>query len=158
MRKKYKKVVNNEKCTQAIVFARVSSKRKKEEGVSLEVQMDAITKYCREKGLNIIRDFSIDESSMRGERKQYHEMLDLAQSCKGKVAIVVNYVDRLQRNYDDTYELNKMRKDGKIEVHFLKEGLVIHKDSKSTELTFWNMHVLMANAQVNNMADKVRDS
>ena len=158
MRKKYQKVIKNDKCTQAIVFARVSSKRQKDEGVSLDVKMEAITKYCQEKGLKIIKDFSIDESSTRGDRKQYHEMLDFAQSCKGRIAIVVNYVDRLQRSSDDSYLINKLRKDGKIEVHFLKEGLIIHKDSKSTDLIFWNMHVLFANAQINNMIDKVKDS
>ena len=152
------KKIQNEKCTQAILFARVSSKKQKDKGVSLDVQMETITKYCQEKGLKIIKDFSIDESSTRGERKQYHEMLDFAKTCPGKVAIVVNYVDRLQRNYDDTYELNKLRKEGKIEVHFLREQLIIHKDSNSLEINFWNMHVLMANAQVNNMIDKVKAS
>lgn len=158
MRKKYRKIGDNEKCTQAILFARVSSKRQKEEGVSLDVQMEAITKYCKEKGLRVIKDFCIDESSTRGERKQYNEMLKFAQSCNGRVAIVVNYVDRLQRSSDDSYLINKLRKEGKIEVHFLKEGLIIHKDSKSADLTFWNMHVLFANAQINNMVDKVKDS
>lgn len=153
-----KKKIQNEKCTQAILFARVSSKKQKDKGVSLDVQMETITKYCHDKGLKIIKDFSIDESSTKGERKQYHEMLDFAKSCPGKVAIVVNYVDRLQRNYDDTYELNKLRKEGKIEVHFLREQLIIHKDSNSLEINFWNMHVLMANAQVNNMIDKVKAS
>ena len=88
-----KKKIQNEKCTQAILFARVSSKKQKDKGVSLDVQMETITKYCHDKGLKIIKDFSIDESSTKGERKQYHEMLDFAKSCPGKVAIVVNYVD-----------------------------------------------------------------
>ena len=153
-----KKKIQNEKCTQAILFARVSSKKQKDKGVSLDVQMEAITQYCHDKGLKIIKDFSIDESSTHGERKQYHEMLNFAKNCSGRVAIVVNYVDRLQRNYDDTYELNKLRKEGKIEVHFLREQLIITKDSNSLEINFWNMHVLMANAQVNNMIDKVKVS
>lgn len=153
-----KKKIQNEKCTQAILFARVSSKKQKDKGVSLDVQMEAITQYCHDKGLKIIKDFSIDESSTHGERKQYHEMLNFAKNCSGRVAIVVNYVDRLQRNYDDTYELNKLRKEGKIEVHFLREQLIITKDSNSLEINFWNMHVLMANAQVNNMIDKVKAS
>ena len=85
-------------------------------------------------------------------------MLDFAKSCAGKVAIIVNYVDRLQRSYDDTYELNKLRKEGKIEIHFLKEDLIITKDSAAMDLTFWNMHVLMANFQVNTMIDKVKAS
>lgn len=157
MRKKYLKP-KQEICDKAIIFARVSSKRQKEEGVSLDVQMEAITKYCEEKNLKIIKDYCIDESSMKGDRTQYHEMLDLAQKVSGPVAIVVNYVDRLQRNYDDSYLLNKLRRAGKIEVHFLKEKLIIHKNSNSMELNFWNMHVLMANAQVNTMVDKVKAS
>ena len=148
----------NEKCTQAIVFARVSSKKQKDKGVSLDVQMETITQYCIDNGLKIVKDLSIDESSTKGERKQYHEMLDFAKTCPGKVAIVVNYVDRLQRNYDDSNELNILRKQGKIEVHFLREQLIIHKDSNSLEINFWNMHVLMANAQINNMIDKVKAS
>ncbi|MEI3533948.1 MAG: recombinase family protein [Alphaproteobacteria bacterium] len=147
-----------EKCTQAIVFARVSSKKQKDKGVSLDVQMETITQYCIDNGLKIVKDLSIDESSTKGERKQYHEMLDFAKSCAGKVAIIVNYVDRLQRSYDDTYELNKLRKEGKIEIHFLKEDLIITKDSAAMDLTFWNMHVLMANFQVNTMIDKVKAS
>lgn len=148
----------NEKCKQAIVFARVSSKKQKDKGVSLDVQMETITQYCIDNGLKIVKDLSIDESSTRGERKQYHEMLDFAKTCAGKIAIIVNYVDRLQRSYDDTYELNKLRKEGKIEIHFLKENLIITKDSAAMDLTFWNMHVLMANFQVNTMIDKVKAS
>ena len=52
MRKKYQtpaQVI----CDKAIIFARVSSKRQKEEGVSLDVQMEAITKYCHDKKLKI---------------------------------------------------------------------------------------------------------
>ena len=157
MRKKYK-IDQQEVCDKALVFARVSSKRQREEGVSLDVQMEAIKKYCQEKKLRIVDEFCIDESSTRGDRKQYHEMLDLAQKLPGTVAIVVNYVDRLQRNYDDSYLLNKLRREGKIEVHFIRENLVIHKNSNSIELNFWNMHVLMANAQVNNMIDKIKGS
>lgn len=64
----------------------------------------------------------------------------------------------IKRLIKNTYELNKLRKEGKIEVHFLREQLIIHKDSNSLEINFWNMHVLMANAQVNNMIDKVKAS
>ena len=143
---------------QAILFCRVSSKRQKDEGVSLDVQAENLEQYCKDKNLIILKDFSIDESSTRGERKQYHEMLEYAQTCQGKVAIIVNYVDRLQRSFDDTFLLNQLRKEGKIEIHFLKEGLIITKDSAATDLTFWNMHVLMANFQVNTMIDKVKAS
>ena len=52
----------DEVCSQAILFARVSSKRQKDEGVSLDVQMETITKYCEDNNFAILKDFSIDES------------------------------------------------------------------------------------------------
>ena len=64
-------------------------KKQKDKGVSLDVQMETITKYCQDKGLKIIKDFSIDESSTKGERKQYHECLTLLKAVLVKVAIVV---------------------------------------------------------------------
>lgn len=148
----------NEKCKQAILFARVSSKRQKDEGISLEVQEKTIAQYCKQNGFKILDTFSIDESSTRGSRKKFHEMLDLAEKCNGKVAIVVNYVDRLQRTYTDTPILEQLRLSGKIEIHALRENLIITKDSPAMDLTVWYMHILMANFQVNVMIDKVKSS
>lgn len=148
----------NEVCTQAISFCRVSSKRQKDEGVSLDVQEKTIKKYCQNKGFNILTTFSIDESSTRGARKEFHEMLEYAEECYGKVAIVVNYVDRLQRTYTDTPELERLRASGKIEFHALNENLIITKDSPAIKLTIWYMHVLMANFQVNCQTEKVKES
>lgn len=145
-------------CTQAVIFARVSSKKQEEEGVSLDVQMKTITDYCKDKNLKIIKEFNISESSTKGERKQYLEMLEFVKSCKGKVAIVVNFVDRLQRNPDDTGALNELRRQDKIEIHFLNEKLVLNKDSSGMDLIFWNMHVLMAYSPIVNMIGKVKDS
>ena len=102
MRKKYQKRVVSQKCTQAIIFARVSSKRQKDEGISLQVQEENTTQYCKDKGLKVIATYSIDESSTHGDRKVFHEMINFAAGCEGKVAIVVAYVDRLQRLPEDS--------------------------------------------------------
>lgn len=145
-------------CTQAVIFARVSSDKQEREGVSLDVQMDTITDYCKNKNLKIIKEFNISESSTKGERTQYFEMLDFVQSQKNKTAIVVNFVDRLQRNPDDTGLLNSLRREDKIEIHFIKENLILHKDSSGMDLIFWNMYVLMAYSPIVNMVDKVKSS
>lgn len=158
MRKKYQKKAVSLKCTQAIIFARVSSKRQKDEGISLEVQEENTTQYCKDKGLKVIARYSIDESSTHGNRAVFHEMIDFAAKCTGKVAIVVAYVDRLQRLPEDSYYVESLRRSGKVEIHFIKERLIITKDSTATELTFWNMFVMFANAQVNSQTDKVKAS
>ena len=87
-----------------------------------------------------------------------HNNLAICTLSKVPVAIVVNCVDRLQRSYKDTPALDEMRKAGKIEVHFLKEKLVLTKDSTGMEIMFWNMSVLMANAYVLSMVDNVKRS
>ena len=114
MRKKYQKKII-EKCTEAVTFARVSSE-KQERGASIDAQKKSIEDYCIEKGLKIIREFEITESSTRGDRVKYNEMLDFIRSRTKKTAIVVNCVDRLQRSDEDNPALDKLRKEGKIEL------------------------------------------
>lgn len=148
----------DEVCTQAISFCRVSSKRQKDEGVSLEVQEKTIEKYCNDKNFTTLKKYSIDESSTRGARKEFHKMLEYAEECPGKVAIIISYIDRLQRTYNDTPELEKLRNSGKIEIHALRENLIITKDSPATDVTIWYMYVLMANFQNTTMIEKVKAS
>ena len=149
--------ITPEICHNAVILARVSSE-KQERGASIDAQIETIYNYCEAKGLNIIKEFIITESSTRGDRKQYHEMLKFVFSCKQKIAIVVNCVDRLQRSYKDTPVLDDLRKDGKIEVHFLKENLILSKDSRGMDILFWNMCVLMANCYILSLSDNVKRS
>ncbi len=141
----------------AVLFARISS-REQEQGVSIEAQLASVYEYCKRKQLDIFKEFAITESSVRGDRKQFKEMMRLVKSRRGKVAIVVNCVDRLQRSYKDTPELDDLRRRDKIEVHFIKENLIIHKNSTGMEIMFWNMSVLMANSYVLSLSDNVKRS
>lgn len=152
---RYKQV---EPCKQAVIFARVSSERQ-EKGESIQAQLATVHEYCQKRGLTILQpEFVITESSSRGDRKQYHEMLSFVEKQKHKTAIVVNCVDRLQRSYKDTPKLDDLRHAGKIEVHFLKENLILHKDSPQSDLVFWNLHVLMANSYILSLSDNVKRS
>lgn len=156
MPRKYK-IENNEICRKAVIFARVSSE-KQEKGASIDAQKSTIYDYCDRQNFTIIKEFIITESSSRGDRKQYHEMLKFVLSCSCKIAIVVNCVDRLQRSYKDTPVLDDLRKQGKIEVHFLKENLILSKDSRGMDILFWNMCVLMANSYILALSDNVKRS
>ena len=157
MKKKYTQIIEIEECKQAVRIARISS-RKQEKGASLDAQKSTIYDYCDRQNFTIIKEFIITESSSRGDRKQYHEMLKFVLSCSCKIAIVVNCVDRLQRSYKDTPVLDDLRKQGKIEVHFLKENLILSKDSRGMDILFWNMCVLMANSYILALSDNVKRS
>ncbi|MBR1825964.1 MAG: recombinase family protein [Alphaproteobacteria bacterium] len=156
MRKKYQKKIV-EKCTDAIIFTRVSSE-KQEKGASIDAQKESIYNYCTNHKLNIVKEYEITESTMKGDRKKYKEMLSFVQKYPKTIAIVVNCVDRLQRSDRDNNALDDLRRDGKIEVHFLKENMVLTKDSRGDELLFWKMNVLMANSYVLSLSYNVKRS
>lgn len=156
MTRKYR-LIEDDFCKEAVIFARVSSE-KQEKGASIDAQKESVYEYCKNKGLKIIKEFIITESTIRGERKQYKEMLKFVASHTKKTAIVVNCVDRLQRSYKDTPILDDLRKKGLIEVHFLKENLILSKDSRGIDILFWNMCVLMANSYILSLSDNVRRS
>ena len=92
MRKKYQRVIEIEKCQQAVMLARVSS-RKQERGQA----------YCHRNDLTIVeptpKAFVFTESSTRGGRKKFNEMIDFIEHQKRKTAIVVHTLDRLQRGF-----------------------------------------------------------
>lgn len=156
MRKKYQKIAK-EICSEAIIFARVSSE-KQEKGASIDAQKELIYDYCLKHKLNVIKELTITESTTRGDRKQYKEMLDFIRKKDHKIAIVVNCVDRLQRSDQDNPAIDELRRTGKIEVHFIKENIILHEDSSGNDLLFWKMNVLMANSYVISLASNVRRS
>ena len=150
--------IANEECKQAVLFARVSSEEQKR-GASIDAQISTIENYCKKKGLKILKPyFTIVESSTRGGRKKFHEMLKFVKRQKHKTAIVVNCVDRLQRGYKECVELDELRNQGRIELHFYKESLLIHKDSSSSDTMRWDMGILSAKMYVCSLKDNVRRS
>ena len=60
-----------------VAYYRVSSKRQKEEGVSLEAQQGFVKDYAIKHNLDIIREFEIDESANSEGRKIFNEMVEL---------------------------------------------------------------------------------
>ena len=141
----------------AVIFARVSS-REQENGFSIDAQVDKIRKYCISKGLNVIKEYIITESSTRGERKKFHEMLKFVEKTANKVTIVADCVDRLQRNFDQHKILSDMCKDDKIEIHFVRDMQVISKSSNSSQKLFWNMSVAMAQSYTDCSSDNIKRS
>ena len=63
----------------AVILARVSSKEQ-EEGYSLDAQKDRLINYCNRNNLEVIKTFTIIESSTQGTRKNFNEMLNFAKT------------------------------------------------------------------------------
>ncbi|MGX6960238.1 MAG: recombinase family protein [Rickettsia endosymbiont of Pentastiridius leporinus] len=141
--------------TKAVILARVSS-REQEEGYSIDAQKHRLQEYCKHKKLEVIKVFEIVESSSRGDRKQFKEMIKFAKSQHETIAIVADKVDRTQRRISEIPLLEEPIKAGKIELHFRTEGYIIHKDSQFRARLTWGMNVLMAQSYVDNLSDNVK--
>ena len=148
---KYQNIADEE-CKQAVIFARVSSEEQKK-GASIDAQLKTVIDYCDNRKFKILDKFSIVESSTRGGRLKFYEMLEFVKAQKH--AIVVNCVDRLQRGYKECVELDDLRKQGRIELHFYKEGFYLHRDSNSSDILRWDMGVLSAKMYVGSLRDNV---
>ena len=161
MKRKYKQVIEIEKCEQAVMLARVSS-RKQERGASLEAQEKSIKEYCNKNNLIIIepypKAFVFTESSTRGGRKKFNEMIEFIEKQKHKTAIVVHTLDRLQRGFGECEKIKELLKADKIEVHFIMETLVLDKFSSDDDFTRYDFGILSAKLYLTSMNKNVKRS
>ncbi len=93
-----------------VALARVSSREQEREGFSLEVQEEALYRYAREQGGEIVRMFPIAETATKPqERQKFRELLAYAQEhASGLTGLLIFKVDRAARNLFDYVELERL--------------------------------------------------
>ena len=135
----------------AVVYARVSSDRQEKEGFSIPAQIEYLKNYAEENLIFIEKIFSESETAKRSGRKAFNEML---QFCKEKniKTILVEKTDRLYRNFKDYVILE----DYDFEIHLVKEGTVISKNSRSHDKFIHGIKVLMAKNYIDNLSEEVK--
>src|SRR5438876_7179427 len=102
-------------------YARVSTPRQGEKGVSLPEQKEAIEKYARAHGLEITRWFEERESASQTGRPTFTQMLRLLRL--GKVqGVIIHKIDRSARNLEDWALVGKLVDTG-VDVHFATENV-----------------------------------
>jgi DNA invertase Pin-like site-specific DNA recombinase len=136
----------------AIILARVSDKKQD----SNEAQVVRVSDYVKYKGLTVWKTVEIEESSTKGDREKFQEVIKSIQDSKEIIALVVDTVDRLQRSFKESVQLDELRRAGKIEIHFYRENLVIHRDSNSSDILRWDMAVMFAKSYVLQLSDNVK--
>lgn len=152
--KQPKKKVEQE-ITEAILLNRVSSKDQ-EENYSLDAQEKRLRDYCINKGLEVIAVCSFAESSTRGNRPKFRDMMKQIRARKKPIAIVCDKVDRLQRGFKETPMIEELRVSGKAQLHFVSNNMVIHKDSSSQDLMQYNFQIMMAKSYTDSISDNVK--
>ena len=141
----------------AVILTRVSTKEQ-EEGHSLPAQNTRLSGYAKRKGLNVIKTFQIIESSTRGKRREFMEMIDFCKSQPEKIAIIADAVDRVQRSFKESVMLDDLIRQEKIELHFYRENMVIGKNSSSSDIMRWDFSVMGAKSYVLQLSENVKRS
>ena len=146
--------INMNQNLKAVVFARVST-REQEEGYSIEGQLNRIKQYCERKQLPILATYTIAESSNKGGRKKFYEMLNFVKKQKVPIAIVCDKVDRLQRSFEEYPVLIDMVRRHNTQLHFVTEHEVINKNSNGHEFTKYQINIVLSESYTNNMSDNI---
>lgn len=141
----------------AVILTRVSTKDQ-EEGHSLPAQNTRLLGYCKRKGLEVVKSFQIIESSTRGKRKEFMQMIDFCKKQKETICIVADAVDRVQRSFKESVMLDELIRKEKIELHFYRENMVIGKGSSSSDIMRWDFSVMGAKSYVLQLSENVKRS
>lgn len=140
----------------AVVLARVSTEEQITEGQSIPAQLKRAREYAKLRGLTILAEHEFDESSVKDKRVKFEKVMETIRTSEEPIALIVETADRLQRSFKESVELDVMRKAGKLEIHFIREGLIVKADSNSSEIIRWDMAVMFAKSYVLQIGDNVR--
>ena len=141
----------------AIILARVSSKEQ-EDNNSIPSQTRRLLEYAEKYGLEVIDTYQLVESSTKTNRKKFSELIARIKESPEKIALVTDTIDRLQRGFRESVMLDELRSQNKIELHFVRENLIICEASNSSELLRWDMGVMFAKSYVTQLSDNVKRS
>ena len=144
-----------QKPAKAIIFARVSSVEQKDNN-SLDAQIFKMKEYCIKKNYEVIKEIKLVESSTRGEREHFYEMINFIKKQEEPIALIVDSVDRLQRSFKEVPILEELRVANKVSIHFLREKQVLDKKANSAQLMAYQMFVLMATAYANSISENAK--
>jgi site-specific DNA recombinase len=137
---------------QAVSYARVSSKEQEKEGFSIPAQHKQLQAYAQAKAFRIAREYVDIETAKQTGRTNFSEMVEYLKKHPNIRIILVEKTDRLYRNLKDWVTLDELD----IEIHLVKEGIVLSRDSKSSEKFVHGIKVLMAKNYIDNLSEEAR--
>ena len=110
----------------AILLARVSTEEQDTEG-----QLIKLKEYADRNGFTYSKEdiFDFRESAYKSKREHFEEVIKYLQQQEIKVAVIVDKIDRLLRNFMHIAPIQKLVEEDKVILHFPSDNLVLDKDS-----------------------------
>lgn len=136
----------------AVSYARVSSKEQEKEGYSIPAQQKLLGGYAKANQITIAREFVDVETAKQTGRPNFEQMMRYIKDHPSIRIVLAEKTDRLYRNLKDWVTMDELD----IEIHFAKEGVVISRDSKSSEKFVHGIKVLMAKNYIDNLSEEAR--
>lgn len=136
---------------QVVIYARVSSREQEREGFSIPAQLKLLKEYALKNGFQIVQEYSDAETAKKAGRTNYNAMLEYLKANPEVKTVLVEKTDRLYRNFKDYVTLE----DYDLEVHLVKEGTIISKNSKSHDKFIHGIKVLMAKNYIDNLSEEI---
>src|SRR3989442_10384550 len=135
-----------------VIYARVSSKEQEREGFSIPAQLRLLRACAEVAGFVVTREFTDIETAKQSGRAGFSDMLRFLKQNPTCRALLVEKTDRLYRNLKDWVTVDDLD----VEIHFVKENVVLSKDSRSSEKFMHGIKVLMAKNYVDNLSEETR--
>ena len=137
---------------QAVLYARVSSKDQERGGFSIQAQQQLLRAYARQRGFEIAEAFIDVETAGKAGRANFGAMLRYVRRHPRCRAILVEKTDRLYRNIKDWVALEELG----LDVHLVKEGVVLSDESMSAEKFVHGIKVLVAKNYIDNLSEETK--
>src|SRR5713101_2754588 len=134
-----------------VAYARVSSKDQEREGFSIPAQQKLLREYARGHKHTVLKEFVDVETAKQAGRGQFGEMIAFLKANPTCRTLLVEKTDRLYRNIKDWTTVDDLG----ATIHFVKKGVIVSPDSRSSDKFMHGIKVLMAKNYVDNLSEEV---
>lgn len=140
----------------AITYTRIASGNQEISKESIQSQLEKIETYCKNNNLEVVKSFSEVGASGIDNKNSFKEIMDYISNSTEKVALCVSSLDRLNRSVLDTNITNlyAMATDGKVEIHYVSNNLVLNKNTSASDTFAIGMKLAVAK----NYSDAIRNN
>ena len=135
-----------------MIYARVSSKEQEKEGFSIPAQLKLLKEYAAAQGFVVAQEYVDVETAKQTGRAAFGEMVAYLKAHPAVRVMLVEKTDRLYRNLKDWVTIDELD----AEIHLPKEGVVLSRESRSSEKFMHGIKVLMAKNYIDNLSEEAR--
>jgi DNA invertase Pin-like site-specific DNA recombinase len=111
-----------------------------------------LKEYAATNGFAVAQEYVDVETAKQTGRAAFGEMVTYLKAHPSVRVMLVEKTDRLYRNLKDRVTVDELD----VEMHFPKEGVVLSRESRSSEKFMHGIKVLMAKNYIDNLSEEAR--